>query len=102
MTVELERLSSLATAIEAAERELAAAHRILRQTAAALLRCGEATLAEVSEAAGLGQGELLDLPELAAAPRRHRSRPGIGHRACGYRRHQEAFRHPGTRRPDNR
>lgn len=40
MTVELERLSSLATAIEAAERELAAAHRILRQTAAALLRCG--------------------------------------------------------------
>jgi len=101
MTVELVRLSSLAAAIDAAEHELAAAHRTLRQTAAALLRCGDATLAEVSEASGLEQGELLDLPELAAPPSRLRNRPGNGVRPCGYR-HQQALRRPGARRTDNR
>lgn len=75
MSVELERLSCLAAVIEAAERELALAHRTVRQTAAARLRCGEAALAEVSAASGLEEGELLDLPELAAPPRQHRNRP---------------------------
>ncbi|WAH98215.1 hypothetical protein [Arthrobacter sp. MMS18-M83] len=98
MSAELERLSALAGAIEAAEEELAAAYLTLRQVAAAILRCGEATVAEVSEASGLGRGELL---ELAAPPRPHRGRPGTG--ACaGCHRHHEASRRPGIRRTGNR
>jgi hypothetical protein len=101
MTAELDRLSSLAAAIEAAEQELAAADRMLRRTAAALLRCGEATLAEVSEASGLERRVLLDLRELGAPPHQHRSRPGSGLRFCDYG-HQEALRRPRARRTDNR
>ncbi|GAC1367964.1 MAG: hypothetical protein NVSMB43_00780 [Pseudarthrobacter sp.] len=101
MTAELERLSLLAAAIGAAEQDLAAADRILRQTAAALPRCGEATLAEVSEASGLDRGELYALRELAGLPHQHRNQPG--NRLCtrGYR-HWEDRRLPGSRRAGKR
>ena len=65
MTVELDRLRSLASVIEAAEDELAAARWTLRETAVALLRCGEATLAEITRASGVEEGELLELLDLA-------------------------------------
>jgi hypothetical protein len=61
----------LAAAIEAAEQELAAAYLTLRQVAVAILHCGDATMAEVSDASGLGRAELL---ELAAPPHPHRGR----------------------------
>jgi hypothetical protein len=98
MSAELERLSALAAAIEAAEQELAAAHLTLRQVAAAILHCGAATVAEVSDASRLGRGELL---ELAAPPRPHRVRTGTGPRAGGHR-CPETSRRPGIRRTGNR
>jgi hypothetical protein len=61
MNPELQRLRALAAVIATAETTLNVAYRTLRESAGALLRTGDATLAEVSEATGLGQGELLDL-----------------------------------------
>lgn len=61
MNSELERLRALAAVIGTAEAALDTAYRTLRESAAALLRTGDATLAEVSEAAGLDQGDLLEL-----------------------------------------
>ncbi|WP_395400788.1 hypothetical protein ACHMXB_18555 [Arthrobacter sp. UC242_113] len=61
MNPELQRIRALAAVIATAETALDAAYVTLRECAAALLRNGEATLAEVSEATGLNQGELLDL-----------------------------------------
>lgn len=61
MNPELQRLRALAAVIATAETTLNVAYRTLRESAAALLRAGDATLAEVSEATGLDQGELLDL-----------------------------------------
>lgn len=61
MDSELQRLRALAAVIATAEATLDVAYRTLRESAAALLRTGDATLAEVSEATGLDQGELLDL-----------------------------------------
>jgi len=61
MNPELQRLRALAAVMANAETTLEVAHRALRESSAALLRAGEATLAEVSEATGLDQGELLDL-----------------------------------------
>lgn len=58
---ELDRLRALAAVIRTAETALDTARRSLQESAAALLRTGEATLAEVSEASGLDQGELLEL-----------------------------------------
>jgi hypothetical protein len=59
MNAELERLRALAAVITTAEAALDTAYRTLQESAAALLRTGDATLAEVSEATGLNQGELL-------------------------------------------
>lgn len=61
MNPELDRLRALAAVITTAETALDAAYRTLQESAAALLRTGDATLAEVSEASGLDKGELLDL-----------------------------------------
>jgi hypothetical protein len=61
MNPELQRLRALAAMMANAETTLDVARRTLRECSAALLRTGEATLAEVSEATGLDQGELLDL-----------------------------------------
>ena len=61
MNPELQRLRALAAVIATAEVALDAAYRTLRESAAALLRNGDANLAEVSEATGLDQGELLDM-----------------------------------------
>jgi uncharacterized protein YidB (DUF937 family) len=61
MNPELQRLRALAAVIVTAETALDAANRTLRESTVALLRTGDATLAEVSEATGLDQGELLDL-----------------------------------------
>ena len=61
MNPELQRLRALAAVISTAQTTLDVAHRTLRESAAALLRTGQASLAEVSEATGLDQGELLDL-----------------------------------------
>ncbi|MBD1542930.1 hypothetical protein G9E11_11855 [Arthrobacter sp. IA7] len=61
MNPELQRIRALAAVIATAETALDTAYVTLRECAAALLRNGEATLAEVSEAAGLNQGELLEL-----------------------------------------
>lgn len=70
MNPELARLRALAAAITTAEATVDAAYRCLYESAAALLRTGEATLAEVSAASGLDQGELLELLS--------RSTPGRG------------------------
>jgi hypothetical protein len=59
MNSELERLRALAAVIVTAETALDTAYRTLQESAAALLRTGDATLAEVSNASGLNQGELL-------------------------------------------
>ncbi len=87
MTLELDRLRSLASVIGAAEDQLAVARWTLRETAVALLRCGDATLAEITRASGVEQGELLELLDLipppgqATAPPRRRDRiPGTGSR----------------------
>ncbi|MDQ0620622.1 hypothetical protein [Arthrobacter globiformis] len=61
MNPELQRLRALAAVMAATQTALDVAHRTLRESSAALLRTGDATLAEVSEASGLDQGELLDL-----------------------------------------
>jgi hypothetical protein len=61
MNPELQRLRALAAVMANAETTLDVARRTLRECSAALLRTGEVTLAEVSEATGLDQGELLDL-----------------------------------------
>lgn len=58
---ELTRLRALAAVIRTAEATLDAAHRSLQESATAFLRTGQAPLAEVSEASGLDQGELLDM-----------------------------------------
>ncbi|MCT9625975.1 hypothetical protein HWD94_12700 [Pseudarthrobacter equi] len=61
MNAELDQLRSLARVIEAAEATLDAAYGALRGSASALLAGGSSSLAEVSEASGLCEGELLDL-----------------------------------------
>lgn len=61
MNPELQRLRALAAVITTAEVALDTAYRTLRESAAALLRNRDATLAEVSEATGLDQSELLDM-----------------------------------------
>lgn len=61
MNPELAKLRALAAAITEAEIALDTAYRSLHESAAALLRTGEASLAEVSAASGLDQGELLDM-----------------------------------------
>jgi predicted HTH domain antitoxin len=58
---ELARLRALAAVITTAEATLDVAYRSLHESATALLQSGEATLAEVSEASGREQGELLEL-----------------------------------------
>jgi DsbC/DsbD-like thiol-disulfide interchange protein len=58
---ELLRLRALAALIATAQTTLEVAQQTLRRSSAALLRTGEATVAELSEATGLGQGELLGL-----------------------------------------
>lgn len=58
---ELARLRALAAVIRTAETALDSARRSLQESATALVHTGEATLAEVSEATGLDQGELLEL-----------------------------------------
>jgi hypothetical protein len=69
MTPELARLRALAAVIATAEAALDAAYRSLYESSLALLRTGEATLAEVSEASGLDQGELLELLSSSAPGR---------------------------------
>ncbi|MFC9351888.1 hypothetical protein [Arthrobacter sp. NPDC057013] len=61
MNPEMERIRALAAVITTAECALDTAYATLRQCAAAVLRNGDATLAEVSEATGMNQGELLEL-----------------------------------------
>lgn len=61
MNPELQRLRALAAVMANAQATLDVAHRTLRESAAALLRTGQAILAEVGDATGLDQGELLDL-----------------------------------------
>ena len=61
MNPELQRVRALAAVIATAEATLDTAYATLRECAAALLRNGDATLAEVSEASSLDQGELLEL-----------------------------------------
>jgi uncharacterized membrane-anchored protein len=61
MNPELQRVRALAAVIATAEASLDTAYATLRECAAALLRNGDATLAEVSEASSLDQGELLEL-----------------------------------------
>jgi hypothetical protein len=64
MTVQLDRMRSLVSVIGAAEDQLAVARWTLRETAVALLRCGDATLAEITRASGMERGELLDLLDM--------------------------------------
>lgn len=61
MNPELAQLRALAAAITTAEAAVETAYRCLYESAAALLRAGDATLAEISAASGLDQGELLEL-----------------------------------------
>jgi hypothetical protein len=61
MSPELVQLRALAVAIASAEAALDTAYESLYRAAANLLRDGEATLAEVSAASGLDQGQLLEL-----------------------------------------
>ena len=67
MNTELEQLRVLATVIATAEATLDSAYAALRESACALLGCGTSSLAEISEASGLCEGELLDLLTLAAS-----------------------------------
>jgi hypothetical protein len=69
MSAELDQLRVLATVIRAAEATLDAVYAALRGSASALLASGASSLAEVSEASGLCEGELLDLLTLAADDR---------------------------------
>ncbi|UKA69076.1 hypothetical protein LFT44_21380 (plasmid) [Arthrobacter sp. FW306-05-C] len=66
MSAELDLLRSLATVIGTAEATLDAAYAALRGSASALLASGTSSLAEVSEASGLCEAELLDLLVLTA------------------------------------
>jgi hypothetical protein len=61
MSAELDQLRALATVIGTAEATLDAAYAALRGSASALLASGASSLAEVREASGLGEAELLDL-----------------------------------------
>lgn len=61
MSPELVRLRALAVTIATAEAALDTAYESLYRSAANLLRDGEATLADVSAASGLDQGQLLEL-----------------------------------------
>jgi hypothetical protein len=61
MDAELEQLRSLARVIMTAETTLDAAYAALRASASALLASGSWSLADVSEASGLSEDELLDL-----------------------------------------
>lgn len=70
MNPELARLRDLSIAIATAEAALDSAYRSLYESAAALLRSGEATLAEVSAASGLDQSELLDVLAASTTTRR--------------------------------
>lgn len=70
MNPELARLRDLSMAIATAEAALDSAYRSLYESAAALLRSGEATLAEVSAASGLDQSELLDVLAASTTARR--------------------------------
>lgn len=63
MDPELDRLRSLAIMIMSAEAALDTAYLTLRENAAALLLSGEATLAQISDAAGMDQSEVLELLE---------------------------------------
>lgn len=67
MSAELEQLRALATVIGTAEAALDAAYGVLRESASALLGGGSWSLAEISEASGLCEDELLDLLTLAAS-----------------------------------
>ncbi|WP_143264853.1 hypothetical protein [Arthrobacter sp. 49Tsu3.1M3] len=78
MNPELEHLRALAEAIRRAETAVDAAYVSLCDSATSLLRSGEATLCEVSEASGLNQGELLDLLS-KRAPRYPIGLTGQGH-----------------------
>lgn len=69
MNPELERVRTLAGMLRAAEGALDDEWRSLRETVTALLRTGEASLAEVSEASGLDQGELLEMLSRSAPGR---------------------------------
>lgn len=66
MDAELKQLRSLAHVIVTAESALDAAYAALRASASALLASGSWSLADVSEASGLSEGELLDLLTLGA------------------------------------
>ena len=66
MSAELDQLRALATVIGTAEATLDAAYAAVRGSASALLASGASSLAEVSEASGLCEGELLDRLTLAA------------------------------------
>jgi hypothetical protein len=61
MDAELDQLRSLARVIAAAEAALDAAYAALRTAASALLASGSWSLAVISQASGLSEGELLDL-----------------------------------------
>jgi hypothetical protein len=61
MDAEFEQLRSLARVIVTAETTLDAAYAALRASASALLASGSWSLADISEASGLSEGELLDL-----------------------------------------
>jgi hypothetical protein len=83
MSAELDQLRALATVSGAAEATLDAAYAALRGSASALLASGASSLAEVSEASGLCEGELLDLLTLAADDLAfehlfHEGPPGLG------------------------
>lgn len=69
MDAEFEQLRSLAHVIVTAETALDAAYAALRASASALLASGSWSLADVSEASGLSEGELLDLLTLGASNR---------------------------------
>ncbi|WP_458779754.1 hypothetical protein [Arthrobacter sp. D3-16] len=61
MDAELEQLRSLARVIVTAETTLDAAYAALRASASALLTSASGSLADISEASGLSEDELLDL-----------------------------------------
>lgn len=61
MNAELDQLRSLARMIATAEAALDTAYAALRASASALLLSGSWSLADVSEASGLSESELLDL-----------------------------------------
>jgi alkylhydroperoxidase family enzyme len=87
MSAELDQLRALATVIGTAEATLDAAYAALRGSASALLATGTSSLAEVREASGLSEAELLDLLTVAADDMAfehmfHEGPPGPGGRAA--------------------